>query len=345
MAPVLAEFERFDVESRICVTAQHREMLDSVLGVFRIVPDYDLNIMKPNQSLFYLTSQGLLQIEGVLESERPDIVLVQGDATSAFIGALAAFYNKIPLGHIEAGLRSFDKYSPFPEEMNRILIDHLADLHFAPTEAAKRNLLKEGIKNVYVTGNTVIDALKFILKGAELKIDLPSKFILVTVHRRESFGEGIKRICEALKIISKDTIIIFPLHRNPNVRCAAESLRGVRGIRLLEPLDYSSFVHLMNRSYLILTDSGGVQEEASALGKPVLVLRERTDRPEAIEEGVAELVGTGTDAIVEKTQELLKNKEKYQKMAKATKIYGDGGASKRIVKILLKRKIDYRTSP
>jgi len=349
LAPVIKELERLSNKfiSRVCITGQHREMLDPFLRLFDVKPDWDLDIMKPNQSLFDVTVSALSKLRPVLETENPDIVLVQGDTTTAFVAALAAFYLKIKVGHVEAGLRTSDKYNPFPEEINRRLISHLADLHFAPTQRAKANLLAEGIDegSVFVTGNTVIDALFMILertKGQNLLADLPlqpdKKLILVTAHRRESFGEGLTNICKALKEIAeqvKDVQIVYPVHLNPNVRGPVRRLLGgVDRISLIEPLDYVRFVHLMNRAYLILTDSGGIQEEAPSLGKPVLVMRETTERPEAIEAGAAKLVGTKTECIVEETLRLLQNHDQYAKMANARNPFGDGQAARQIVDIL-----------
>jgi len=350
LAPVIKELERQNDKftSRVCVTGQHREMLAPFLQLFDIKPDWDLDIMKPNQSLFDVTVSALTKLRPVLETENPDIVLVQGDTTTAFVAALAAFYLKIKIGHVEAGLRTADKYNPFPEEINRRLISHLADLHFAPTSRAKANLLAEGIDegSVFVTGNTVIDALFMILErteGQNLLADLPlqpdKKLILVTAHRRESFGEGLINICQALiEIIRRvpNVEVVYPVHLNPNVRSTVERyLAGVDRIHLIEPLDYVSFVHLMNRAYLILTDSGGIQEEAPSLGKPVLVLRKVSERPEAIEAGAAKVVGTDAKSIVEETLLLLEDEREYSKMAKASNPFGDGHAAERIVKIIL----------
>ncbi|MDL1969861.1 MAG: UDP-N-acetylglucosamine 2-epimerase (non-hydrolyzing) [Candidatus Desulfofervidaceae bacterium] len=335
---------------KVCVTAQHRQMLDQVLNIFGINPDFDLNIMKDNQNLFELTAEILLKIREVIEIVRPDIVLVQGDTTTTFISSLAAFYNKVKVGHIEAGLRTGHKYSPFPEEINRKLITALADLHFAPTERAKQNLIREGISKdtIFVTGNTGIDALlmtvkkikgKEIFSGIDEEIRLKSnKVILVTAHRRESFGERFNNICSALAEIvdnNPDVEIVYPVHLNPNVQEPVKRfLMRKDRIHLTKPLDYVSFVTLMNRAYLILTDSGGIQEEAPSLGKPVLVLREFTERIEAIEMGTAKLVGVNKDNIVKETEVLLHNKEEYDKMAKSVNPYGDGRAAERIIEIL-----------
>jgi len=349
LAPVIKELERHGNEfvSLVCVTAQHREMLDPFLQLFNIKPHWDLNIMKPNQTLFEVTVSVLSKLKPVLEQEKPDFVLVQGDTTTAFATALAAFYLKIPIGHVEAGLRTANKYSPFPEEINRRLISHLADLHFAPTERAKVNLLAEGINEgkIFVTGNTVVDALLMILERTkdidplqELELAADRKLILVTAHRRESFGEGLVNICKALRTIveeEKDVEIIYPVHLNPNVRSTVERyLKGAPRIHLIEPLDYVAFVHLMKRAYIILTDSGGIQEEAPSLGKPVLVMRETTERPEVIEAGAAKLVGTKTESIVEETLLLLRNPDLYAQMASAKNPFGDGRAAQRVVEII-----------
>lgn len=360
LAPVIKNLEEFPdlFQSVICVTAQHRQMLDQVLELFKIKPDYDLNIMKPNQSLFELTSNVLLKLQEVLEKERPDIILVQGDTTTVFSASLAAFYLKIKIGHVEAGLRTFNKFSPFPEEINRKLTTAMADFHFAPTETSQQNLLKENIdtNTVYVTGNTVIDALfmtldklnkdkeQGLLSDKVKEIDQlceslkDQRIVLVTGHRRENFGQGFENICLALKEIAennKDVTIVYPVHLNPNVREPVMRITSdVKNIKLIEPLDYEPFVYLMNKSYLILTDSGGVQEEAPSLGKPVLVMRDTTERPEAVLAGTVKLVGTDTELLVKEAQELLNNKEAYDKMSKAHNPYGDGKASERIIEVL-----------
>jgi len=345
---------------KICATAQHREMLDQVLELFEIVPDYDLNIMKQRQDLYDVTSNVLLGMRKVLESFRPDIVLVHGDTTTTFATSLAAFYQKIKVGHVEAGLRTNNLYSPWPEEANRQLTGILATYHFAPTITSKENLLKEGKeeKNIIVTGNTVIDALFLVLEKIEKDKNLQqtiinniesqinnsnfsivnSKFILVTGHRRENFGEGFINICEALKEIAiknPDIFIIYPVHLNPNVRKPVFSiLKDIKNVFLIEPLEYSSFVYLMSKSYFIITDSGGVQEEAPSLGKPVLVMRDTTERPEAVNAGTVKLVGTDKEKIVSEAEELLKDKIKYDKMSQAKNPYGDGKASEKIVQFL-----------
>ncbi len=354
LAPLIKEFEKYAeiFETKVCITAQHREMLDQVLKFFKIKPDFDLNIMKPNQSLSELTANMIKEIEPVLQNFRPDLVFVQGDTTTAFVGALSAFYQKVSIAHIEAGLRSFNKYSPFPEEINRVLVGHLADYHFAPTEKAKENLFNENIKkNVYVVGNTVIDALflglDIIKKQGEEKfykffnfLDFSKKIILVTGHRRESFGKPFENICNALKEIAqkhKDVEIVYPVHLNPNVRKPVfEILKGTENIHLIEPLEYPYLIWLMNKSYLVLTDSGGIQEEAPSLGKPVLVMREVTERTEGIEAGTAKLVGTNREKIAEEVSLLLEDKDEYRKMSKAVNPYGDGKASERIREIIEK---------
>ena len=336
----------------VCVTAQHREMLDQVLDFFDIQPDIDLNIMKPNQNLFDITTRALNGIRQAILSYRPDWIVVQGDTTTTFAGALAASYEKVRIAHIEAGLRSFDRLSPFPEEMNRVLTTHLADLHFAPTETARNNLIGEGVRErrVFVVGNTSIDALLLCLRMIEEKnlsdfvslkpINLDKKIILVTGHRRESFGIPFENICHALKVIAidqKDVEIVYPVHLNPNVRKPVfKILEGIPNIHLLEPLDYPSFVWLMNKSYIILTDSGGIQEEAPSLGKPVLVMRDVTERVEGVEAGTAVLVGTKQERIVSETLNLLSNRLDYDKMSRAINPYGDGKTSERIESILLR---------
>jgi len=351
------------IQTVVCVTAQHREMLDPILSEFEIYPDYDLNIMQANQSLFDVASTALLKLRDVLQVERPDMVLVQGDTTTAFIGALGAYYLQIPVAHVEAGLRTYDKYGPFPEEMNRVLIDSLADICFAPTEWARANLLRQGIDplRISVTGNTAIDALVTITQKLgepgesreKLSFDglpptlatyllnnsLKRKLVLVTGHRRESFGLGFEHICSALKQLverNPDIEIIYPVHLNPHVR---EPVRRVLGeldrIHLIEPLSYVAFVWLMSQAHLILTDSGGIQEEAPSLGKPVLVMRDSTERPEGLEAGVARLVGTETSSIVSAVEQLVDDAEEYHRMAKVTNPYGDGKSGKRIVRAIV----------
>lgn len=349
LAPVIQELARYPREFQpvVLVTAQHRHMLDQVLRVFDIKPDYDLDLMKQGQSLADVTAGVLRGVEQVLQRTSPHIVIVQGDTTSAFAAALAAFYQQVPVGHVEAGLRTGDKYSPFPEEMNRRLVSALADLHFAPTLAAKENLLSEGVsrRSVHVTGNTVVDALKSArLSKAKCRLpvldDIESKqrVVLVTAHRRESFGQGFEHICRALKTLvarNSNIDVVYPVHLNPNVRRPVRSiLRGVARVHLVEPLEYLPFVRLMERSYLILTDSGGIQEEAPALGKPVLVMRDVTERPEAVEAGTAALVGTDPDVIVQAAERLLRSDDVYRKMARARSPFGDGRASTRIGAVL-----------
>jgi UDP-N-acetylglucosamine 2-epimerase (non-hydrolysing) len=358
MAPLVKEFQKdvLNFDTKVCVTAQHREMLDQVLDLFQIIPDYDLNIMKPGQDLYDITSNILLKIKPVLEGFNPDVVLVHGDTTTTFATSLAAYYQKIKIGHVEAGLRTGDLYSPWPEEGNRRLTGALTDYHFAPTENSQQNLLNEGVdeSSIFITGNTVIDALQLVInqidtdKTLKLKIkktivqsgfkELNSKFILVTGHRRENFGQGFLNICEALKVLAKnnpDINILYPVHLNPNVRKPVnELLSNVENIKLVEPFQYEEFVYLMSQSYLILTDSGGIQEEAPSLGKPVLVMRDTTERPEAVEAGTVKLVGSNRDNIIKEVQNLLNDSIEYQRMSRAHNPYGSGNASNNIVNIL-----------
>jgi UDP-N-acetylglucosamine 2-epimerase (non-hydrolysing) len=353
MAPLIKEFQKSSegIEIKVCVSAQHREMLDQVLHFFEIQPDFDLNIMRQNQNLFDITINALNGIREVMFHYKPDWLIVQGDTTTTFVGALAAFYQEIKVAHIEAGLRSFNKQAPFPEEMNRVLTTHLSDLHLAPTIRAEQNLLREGMPQdrIFVVGNTSIDALFLCLNKISNKkydsfaplnsIKFDKKIILVTGHRRESFGKPLENICHALKSIAKnDNIeIVYPVHLNPNVRRpVSKILENTPNIHLIEPLDYPSFVWLMNKSDIILTDSGGVQEEAPSLGKPVLVMRDVTERTEGIDAGTAKIVGTDTDKIVREASNLLTNKAAYDEMAKAVNPYGDGNASKRIIGIISK---------
>jgi len=345
IAPVLQALDKRGFDPVVIVTAQHREMLDQVLDLFSINPDYDLDIMLQKQDLFDISLNALQGLQSLLEKEKPDVLLVQGDTTTTFIAALAAFYLRIRIGHIEAGLRTFDKDNPFPEEMNRQLTSRLADFHFAPTEIAQKNLEREGIPtgNIFITGNTVIDALlKTVREDYSFtkpllnEIDyIKRKVILVTAHRRESWGEPLQNICLAIKKLAEhfpDTEIVFSVHLNPQVQRATRSiLDGTERVHLINPLDYEPFVQLMNKSYLILTDSGGIQEEAPSLGKPVLVLREVTERPEAVNAGTTKVVGRDTNRIVAETSLLLSNETEYQKMAKAKNPYGDGKAAERIV--------------
>lgn len=356
MAPVITELKKYPeyFETRLCVTAQHREMLDQVLLIFGIIPDIDLNLMEPDQALPNLTSRVLIKLTQVLKTEKPDLLLLQGDTTTVMTASLSAFYQRVPVGHVEAGLRTKDCYFPFPEEMNRRLTSILASYHFAPTERAKRALLTEGVQEdlIFVTGNTVIDALHLILKKPKpnrveniLKsADLSSnkkKLILVTAHRRENFGQPFKEICNGLVALAKrnqDISILYPVHPNPNVREPAFSmLQDVKGIHLIDAVEYDVMAHLMKKSYFIITDSGGIQEEAPWLGKPVLVLRTKTERPEAVEAGVAKIIGPRADAIIMEGEKLLRNRGEYSNMAKRISLYGDGKSSERIIKVLLEK--------
>lgn len=351
MAPLVKEFEKHkkDFETRVCITAQHREMLDQVLSFFEITPEYDLNLMKPNQNLYSLTGEIILALKPILEEFQPDFVYVHGDTTTTMAASLAAYYSGAKVCHVEAGLRTFNKRAPFPEEMNRSITGRIADFHFAPTSTSKKNLLAENIieKNIVVTGNTVIDALQFSVHkvssdsyidseiAALKKIIQSEKIILVTGHRRENHGQGFIDICAALKEIAikyPKVQIIYPVHLNPNVQKPVyELLSHISNIQLIEPLSYPAFVWLMNKSYIIITDSGGVQEEAPSLGKPVLVMRETTERPEAVEAGTVKLVGTNKHKIVEETETLLQNDAKYKTMSLSHNPYGDGKAVERIV--------------
>ena len=343
MAPLVKELEkRNEIESIVCVTAQHRQMLDQVLETFKIKPDYDLNIMKDGQTLGDITTRALTGIEGIIKEVKPDIVLVHGDTTTTFAGALAAFYNQVAIGHVEAGLRTNDKYSPFPEEMNRQMVDCMTDMYFAPTNISKANLLKENIEEekIYVTGNTAIDAMATTVnenyQHPELDwIKSNERMILLTAHRRENLGEPMRHIFKAIKRIVdefEDVKVIYPIHLNPKVRSVAnEVFKDCDRVKLIEPLEVFDFHNFQNKSYIILTDSGGIQEEAPSLGKPVLVLRDTTERPEGIEAGTLKLVGTEENVIYEETKRLLTNKEEYEKMSKASNPYGDGHASERIV--------------
>lgn len=347
MAPLVKEIEKNSdtLESIVCVTAQHREMLDQVLHLFDIKPDYDLNIMKADQNLWTLTSDVLLKMKEVFEKAQPDIVLVHGDTTTSMAAALSAFYAKIPVGHVEAGLRTFDKYYPFPEEINRVFADAVCTYHFAPTDTSVENLVKSAIPqdHVYKTGNTVIDALLYTVENhktelPQLNLDPNLKTILLTSHRRENFGEPIRNICKAvLELVEKNPGIqvVYPVHLNPNVQKPVyELLGGKERIHLIAPLEYAPFATLMKKSHIIMSDSGGVQEEAPSLGKPVLVLRTTTERPEAVEYGTVKLVGTDTQTIVKTVQELLDNPDEYKKMSEAINPYGDGKACQRIVEVL-----------
>ena len=349
MAPVVKALEAADdMESIVTVTAQHREMLDQVLHLFSITPDYDLNIMSQGQTLYDVTCKALLGLQGVLKEAKPDVVLVHGDTTTTFVGALAAFYEGIPVGHVEAGLRTGNIYSPFPEEMNRKLTGAIGTYHFAPTSTSESNLLKENINpaHLYVTGNTVIDALQttvqtdYTFKEELLnQIDyINNKVILVTTHRRENLGDPMRNVYEAIRDIineQEDVEVIFPMHRNPKVRNIVQDVLGhMDRVHLIEPLEYEPFANLMARTYLIMTDSGGIQEEAPSLGKPVLVLRDTTERPEAVEAGTVKLVGTDKESVYRTATELIVNKEAYLAMSNAVNPYGDGLASERIVQAL-----------
>lgn len=361
MVPLIKEFKKYnDFEIKICVSAQHRQMLDQVLNLFEIKPDYDLDIMRANQDLYDISSRVLLGMRDVMKDFCPNVVLVHGDTTTSFVGALAAFYQKIKIGHVEAGLRTNDLYSPFPEEANRQITGVLADFHFAPTQSAKQNLIKEGKNSnfIIVTGNTVIDALFLMIDKIEKNVNLRDeitsilrskysnfgserKFILVTGHRRENFGDGFLNICDALKNIAQNNPeidIVYPVHLNPNVqKPVREILSNLSNIYLIDPLEYEKFVYLMSKSFFIITDSGGIQEEAPSLGKPVLVTRDTTERPEALQSGTVKLVGTNKNIIIKEAQNLILQKDEFEKMSKANNPYGDGKASERIVEFLKER--------
>ncbi len=361
MAPVVKGLQQTagEIECVVCVTAQHRQMLDQVLSLFAITPNHDLDIMKPGQDLYDITCNVLLGMKQVLAQERPDLILVHGDTTTTLAASLAAYYAQIPVGHVEAGLRTGKKYAPFPEEINRKVTGAITDIHFAPTDIARDNLLREGVaaESIHVTGNTVIDALLSIVaklqQDATLTTQLDKQFafldrgkrlILVTGHRRENFGEGFDNICNALVGIAStmpDVEILYPVHLNPNVRKPVNDIlaaRGLSNVHLIDPVEYLPFVYLMNRSYLIITDSGGVQEEAPSLGKPVLVMRETTERPEAVTAGTVRLVGTNKESIIAETFNLLRNQDDYRRMSQAHNPYGDGRAVERIVSIILSAK-------
>jgi len=348
---ILAMKTHPDLKPHVCVTAQHREMLDQMLEVFGVVPDVDLSIMQQNQALSSLTSRAITAIDSYLDEYKPDMAIVQGDTTTTFCASLTAFYHNIPVGHVEAGLRTRNKFSPFPEEINRVLTSHIADYHFAPTKLSKENLLREGISEdkIFITGNTVIDALFFAIEKAKkhpVKIPgLPKHFlnnpsdhdklVLITGHRRENFGEGFKSICNAIVTLAKKfpaVEFVYPVHLNPNVqKPVSHILSGFENIHLIEPLSYLSFVALMDRSILILTDSGGIQEEASSLGKPVLVMRDTTERPEAVDAGTVKLVGTDRRTIIDNVSTLMTNDKAYNAMGNAVNPYGDGKACGRII--------------
>ena len=365
MAPLVKKFqEDSEFQTIVCVTAQHREMLDQVLDIFDIKPDYDLNIMKQGQDLYDITSRVLLGLRDVLNETNPDVVLVHGDTTTSTAAALAAFYKQIPVAHVEAGLRTNNIYSPWPEEMNRRITGRIATYHLAPTELSRQNLLKENVdnQNIIITGNTVIDALLWVVNKIKSDVNLAEtlqiniknngydidriedkrKLVLITGHRRENFGEGFRNICNAIKTLSikyPDVDFVYPMHLNPNVRKPIAEIFGNDKDKsgntfFIEPLDYLNFVFLMEKADIILTDSGGIQEEAPSLGKPVLVMRDNTERPEALEAGTVKLVGTDYDKIINEVSELLDNEESYNKMSKAVNPYGDGSACKRIVDFL-----------
>lgn len=359
MAPVIKELGKFPetITSKVCVTAQHRQMLDQVLNLFGIQPDYDLNIMKPGQDLFDITCNVLQGLKPILTAEKPDLLLVHGDTTTTMAASLAAYYCRIPVGHVEAGLRTFNKFSPFPEEINRKISGALSDFHFCPTETSRDNLLREGVipDRVFITGNTVVDALLTVVEQIESTpalndkfaemfsfLDPAKKLILVTGHRRENFGEGFENVCNALAEIAQtrgDVEILYPVHLNPNVLEPVTRILGNQqhqNIHLIEPVDYLPFVYLMNRAYLILTDSGGVQEEAPSLGKPVLVMRNTTERPEAVRAGTVRLVGTDQIKIVSEVLELIDDADAYRAMSMAHNPYGDGKAAQRIVNIIMR---------
>ena len=354
LAPIIHEARKYkkNIKVTVCLTGQHDQLVSEIIDFFHIEPDFNLRLMKKNQTLFELTSNSIKVLGEVIHDVNPDLVFVQGDTTTAFISSLSAYYSKTKIAHVEAGLRSKDKYSPFPEEMNRILISHIADYHFAPTEKSKTNLYNEGIKDkIYVVGNTVIDALNFTIKNLKnsIKYNFTKKFrfiednkklILVTGHRRESFGKPFENICNAIKKIAYNNKmrvnIIYPVHLNPNVRKPVyDILKNIDNVHLIEPVNYPEFVWLMNRSYLILTDSGGIQEEAPTLKKPVLIMREVTERIEIIENNLGKLVGTDIDNIVMETQKLLDNQNLYKKMSTGFNPYGDGKSSKRIMSIIM----------
>ena len=367
MAPLVKEFQKYpdDVETIVCVTGQHREMLDQVLHIFGIKPDYDLNIMQQGQDLYDVTARVLIGMRDVLKEVKPDVILVHGDTTTSTAAALAGFYQQIPVGHVEAGLRTHNIYSPWPEEMNRQITGRIAEYNFTPTPLSRQNLLDEGIKDekIIVTGNSVIDALYWVVERIKNNCDLQSelthrlaqagydttrlqngrKLVLITGHRRENFGEGFLSMCKAIKTLTEkypEVDFVYPMHLNPNVRkpiheVFRDDLSGLRNMFFIEPLEYLSFVYLMESATIVLTDSGGIQEEAPGLGKPVLVMRDTTERPEALSAGTVQLVGTDYDKIVYHVSELLDNQLEYERMSKAVNPYGDGLACKRIVRWLL----------
>ncbi len=353
MAPLVKELEKNSdkIESIVCVTAQHRQMLDQVLEIFDIKPDYDLNIMKDRQTLVEIVTRSLEGLDQVMKEAKPDIVLVHGDTSTTFVGSLAAFYNQIAVGHVEAGLRTYNKYFPFPEEVNRRITGVIADMHFAPTNRNEKNLLSENVSpdDIFITGNTVIDALNttvredYVFKDECLKnLDWDNKRVIVmTAHRRENLGEPLENICNAVRDIvlkHEDVEVVYPVHLNPVVRETASRILGdLDRVKLIDPVNADELHNAIKRGYLVLTDSGGLQEEAPSLGKPVLVLRNETERPEAIDAGTVKIAGVNRDVIFDMTDELLTNKEEYDKMAKAVNPYGDGKASERIVKAIIER--------
>lgn len=348
MAPLVKELEsREEIESIVCVTAQHREMLDQVLETFKITPDYDLNMMKQGQTLVDIVNGALSGVDAVIKEAKPDIVLVHGDTSTTFAGGLAAFYNQVAIGHVEAGLRTYNKYSPFPEEMNRQMVDCMTDMYFAPTELSRDNLLKENYDDnkIYVTGNTAIDAMSTTVdenySHPELEWLQGDKMILLTAHRRENLGEPMRNIFRGIRKVLDEVDgikVIYPIHKNPLVRAAADEIFGdCDRVKLIEPLEVFDFHNFQNLSHIILTDSGGIQEEAPSLGKPVLVLRDTTERPEGIEAGTLKLVGTDSEVIYRETMRLLTDKEEYDRMSKASNPYGDGHASERIVDAIIEK--------
>ena len=349
MAPLVKELERREeTESIVCVTAQHRQMLDQVLETFAITPDYDLNIMKQGQTLSDITTAALLGLEGVIKEARPDLILVHGDTTTTFAGALAAFYQQVAIGHVEAGLRTDNKYSPYPEEMNRQMVDRLTDMFFAPTALSRENLLRENVpaEKIYVTGNTAIDAMATTVRGDYTHPELDwigenERLILLTAHRRENLGDPMRSIFRGVRRIVDefpDVKVLYPIHLNPAVRqVAREVFEGCERIRLIEPLEVFDFHNFQNRSFIILTDSGGIQEEAPSLGKPVLVLRDTTERPEGIEAGTLKLVGTDEETIYRETRRLLTDEAEYRRMSRASNPYGDGHASQRIADAIIEK--------
>ena len=349
MAPLVKELERREeTESIVCVTAQHRQMLDQVLDTFAITPDYDLNIMKQGQTLSDITTAALLGLEGVIKEARPDLILVHGDTTTTFAGALAAFYQQVAIGHVEAGLRTDNKYSPYPEEMNRQMVDRLTDMFFAPTALSRENLLRENVpaEKIYVTGNTAIDAMATTVRGDYTHPELDwigenERLILLTAHRRENLGDPMRSIFRGVRRVVDefpDVKVLYPIHLNPAVRqVAKEVFDGCDRVRLIEPLEVFDFHNFQNRSFIILTDSGGIQEEAPSLGKPVLVLRDTTERPEGIEAGTLKLVGTDEETIYRETRRLLTDEEEYRRMSRASNPYGDGHASERIADAIIEK--------